>query len=151
MTLPEDVTPCEARGDIFTRCSLAAMSNADEPLAEESLGEEPLAEEPLAEEPLAEVLAFPTGAQRPLRDVVGEVLREERHRQERTLADVAAGAAVSLPYLSEVERGRKDVSSDLLAAVCDELAIPLVEVLERCADHLRADPLRVDAFQLVAA
>ncbi|MCB0966484.1 MAG: helix-turn-helix transcriptional regulator [Ilumatobacter sp.] len=74
---------------------------------------------------------------RPLREVIGDVLREERLDQERTLADVADDAHVSLPYLSEVERGRKEVSSDLLAAICDALDLPLVEVLERSADRLR--------------
>lgn len=115
------------------------MSNADERHADTE--RESLA--PRA----CEVIVFPgdaerraeQGARRPLRDVVGEVLREERHRQQRTLADVAAGAAVSLPYLSEVERGRKDVSSDLLGAVCDELAVPLAEVLERCVERLRIE------------
>ena len=74
-----------------------------------------------------------------LRDVIGKVLRDERRHQGRTLADVADDAAVSLPYLSEVERGRKDVSSDLLAAIADALELPLVEILERSADRLRID------------
>ena len=74
-----------------------------------------------------------------LRDVIGDVLRDERRRQERTLADVAREAAVSLPYLSEVERGVKEVSSDLLDAIGTALELPLVEILERSADRLRAD------------
>ena len=74
-----------------------------------------------------------------LRDVLGDVLREERRRQERTLAEVAADAAVSLPYLSEVERGRKEVSSDLLDAIGTALELPLVEILERAAERLRTD------------
>lgn len=80
----------------------------------------------------------------PLRDVIGEVLRDERLRQERTLADVADDAAVSLPYLSEVERGRKEVSSDLLDAIVRSLGIDLADVLERAADRLRIDHLRID-------
>jgi transcriptional regulator with XRE-family HTH domain len=74
-----------------------------------------------------------------LRDVIGDVLRDERRRQERTLADVAERAAVSLPYLSEVERGRKEVSSDLLDAIGTALDLPLVEILERSAERLRTD------------
>lgn len=74
-----------------------------------------------------------------LRDVIGDVLRDERRRQERTLADVAERAAVSLPYLSEVERGRKEVSSDLLDAIGTALDLPLVEILERSAARLRTD------------
>lgn len=74
-----------------------------------------------------------------LRELVGDVLREERHRQGRTLADVADAAAVSLPYLSEVERGRKEVSSDVLESIGAALELPLVEILERSAGRLRAD------------
>lgn len=74
-----------------------------------------------------------------LRSVIGDVLRDERQRQERTLADVADEAAVSLPYLSEVERGRKEVSSDVLDAIGAALDLPLVEILERSTDRLRTD------------
>lgn len=107
---------------------------------------------------LATVLPFPTvrptsePAPDPgLRTVIGDVLREERQRQERTLADVAAGAAVSLPYLSEVERGRKEISSDLLGSVCDALDLTLVEVLERCVGRLRAGAQGGPRAQLRAA
>ena len=72
-----------------------------------------------------------------LRDVLGDVLREARHDQGRTLAEVADDAAVSLPYLSEIERGRKEVSSDVLDAVIRSLGLDLAEVLERAADRLR--------------
>lgn len=65
------------------------------------------------------------------------MLREDRHRQDRTLADVAEKAAVSLPYLSEIERGRKEVSSDLLEAVAEALHLTVADVCERAADHLR--------------
>lgn len=75
-----------------------------------------------------------------LRGVIGDVLRGERLEQRRSLADVAAAAAVSLPYLSEVERGRKEVSSDVLAAITGALGLELVEVLERSADRLRVPP-----------
>ena len=84
-----------------------------------------------------------------LRTVIGEVLRDERHTQERTLADVAGDAAVSLAYLSEIERGRKEISSDLLAAVGDALDLSLVEMLERCVDRLRAQGS--SGIQLLAA
>ncbi len=117
-----------------------------------------------SEEELAPVLPFPSNGVRSsseqtepaddapkLRDVIGDVLRDERQRQDRTLADVAREAAVSLPYLSEVERGRKEVSSDLLGAVCDALEIPLVEVLERSADWLRTRAQRGSGIQLLAA
>ena len=91
------------------------------------------------------------GTDVPLRRVVGDVLRDERRQQERTLADVAAAAAVSLPYLSEIERGTKEVSSDLLAAVAGALDLTLVEVLERCVGRLRAQLRGGSDIQLRAA
>lgn len=109
---------------------------------------------------MSNVLRFPSNNGRPdneseprLRDVLGEVLRDERRRQERTLADVADDASVSLPYLSEIERGRKEVSSDVLGAICDSLELPLVDVLQRSADRLRieARPQGSSGFQLLAA
>ena len=69
--------------------------------------------------------------QRPplLRTSLGAVLRRHRLAQGRTLADVARAAKVSMPYLSEVERGRKEVSSEVLAAVCAALRVELSDVL----------------------
>ena len=65
-----------------------------------------------------------------LRHELGEVLRERRQEQGRTLRDVAAAGAVSLGYLSEVERGVKEASSELLGAICDALDIPMSVVLD---------------------
>jgi transcriptional regulator with XRE-family HTH domain len=64
-----------------------------------------------------------------LRDLLGARLRRERQEQSRTLRDVSATARVSLGYLSEVERGQKEPSSELLAAICGALEVPLSEVL----------------------
>jgi XRE family transcriptional regulator, stress-response regulator len=64
-----------------------------------------------------------------LRTLIGEVLRRTRLDQGRTLADVARAARVSMPYLSEVERGRKEASSEVLAAICDALRIELADLL----------------------
>jgi transcriptional regulator with XRE-family HTH domain len=64
-----------------------------------------------------------------LRTLVGAALRRSRLGQHRTLADVAGAARVSVPYLSEVERGRKEASSEVLAAVCDALRIELSDLL----------------------
>jgi transcriptional regulator with XRE-family HTH domain len=63
------------------------------------------------------------------RDVVGRALRRERRRQGRTLREVAEAARISLPYLSEVERGRKEASSEILAAAAGALQLSLVDVL----------------------
>jgi transcriptional regulator with XRE-family HTH domain len=77
-----------------------------------------------------------------VREVVGEVLRQARISQGRTLREVSDSARVSLGYLSEVERGRKEPSSELLNAICDALDVPLSTVLtdagERMAGEERA-------------
>ncbi len=86
-----------------------------------------------------------------LRDLIGDVLREERHRQERTLADVAEAAAVSLQYLSEVERGRKDVSSELLGAMHEALGLDLADVLERATRRLQVRSQRGNGIRMLAA
>jgi hypothetical protein len=99
----------------------------------------------------AEIVAFPESRRDVgLRDVIGEVLRDERKHQERTLADVAQEAAVSVQYLSEVERGRKDVSSDLLEAMYGALGLDLAEVLERATDRLRIEACRGGSMLLAA-
>ncbi|WP_099022727.1 transcriptional regulator ClgR [Mycolicibacterium palauense] len=64
-----------------------------------------------------------------LREVVGDVLRRARTSQGRTLREVSDSARVSLGYLSEVERGRKEASSELLSAICTALDVPLSDVL----------------------
>ncbi|ANP52774.1 transcriptional regulator with XRE-family HTH domain [Streptomyces griseochromogenes] len=63
------------------------------------------------------------------RDLVGQVLRGERLAQERTLRDVADAARISLPYLSEIERGRKEASSEVLAAAARALGLGLGDLL----------------------
>ncbi|AXK88683.1 helix-turn-helix domain-containing protein [Nocardia farcinica] len=64
-----------------------------------------------------------------LREAIGDSLRRARLAQHRTLREVSTSARVSLGYLSEVERGRKEASSELLAAICDALDVPLSRVL----------------------
>lgn len=64
-----------------------------------------------------------------LRTLLGDVLRRTRLDQGRTLADVARDARVSMPYLSEVERGRKEASSEVLASICGALRIGLADLL----------------------
>lgn len=64
-----------------------------------------------------------------LRQVIGDELRRRRQDQGRTLRDVSGAASVSLGYLSEVERGHKEASSELLAAICGALEVPLSDVL----------------------
>ena len=68
------------------------------------------------------------------RRLLGEVLRAHRVEQGRTLRQLCADARVSLGYMSEIERGRKEASSELLAAICGALDVPLSEVLLGVAD-----------------
>lgn len=72
-----------------------------------------------------------------LRELVGGALREERRRQARTLADVAGEAGVSMQHLSDVERGRKDASSEMVGAITGALGLPLGDLLRRSADSVR--------------
>ena len=71
-----------------------------------------------------------------LRKVLGEQLRQRRQDQGRTLRDVSTSARVSLGYLSEVERGQKEASSELLAAICNALDVPLSTVLRAVSDEV---------------
>jgi transcriptional regulator with XRE-family HTH domain len=72
-----------------------------------------------------------------LRRVLGEALRGQRLRQRRTLREVSGAARVSLGYLSEVERGQKEASSELLASICDALDVRLSELLREVSDTMR--------------
>ncbi|MFI9361995.1 helix-turn-helix domain-containing protein [Kitasatospora sp. NPDC053057] len=78
------------------------------------------------------------------RDLVGDALRRERLAQERTLKDVAEQARISMPYLSELERGRKEASSEVLAAAAKALGLGLGDLLSLAQDelvrHTRSQP-----------
>ena len=71
-----------------------------------------------------------------LRRVIGDALRARRQGQHRTLREVSTAANVSLGYLSEIERGQKEASSELLAAICDALGARLSELLSEVSDTL---------------
>ncbi|MDL5199459.1 helix-turn-helix transcriptional regulator [Streptomyces sp. ALI-76-A] len=70
------------------------------------------------------------------RDLVGDALRRERLAQDRTLKDVADAARISMPYLSEVERGRKEASSEVLAAAAHALGLGLGDLLSLAQGEL---------------
>ena len=72
-----------------------------------------------------------------LRTQLGNTLRGHRLRQRRTLRDVSGAARVSLGYLSEVERGQKEASSELLASICDALEVELADLLAEVSVQLR--------------
>ncbi|BBH64270.1 transcriptional regulator [Actinoplanes sp. OR16] len=71
-----------------------------------------------------------------LRRVIGDALRARRQGQHRTLREVSTAANVSLGYLSEIERGQKEASSELLAAICDALGARLSELLSEVSNTL---------------
>jgi transcriptional regulator with XRE-family HTH domain len=77
-----------------------------------------------------------------LREAIGGTIRRARTDRRRTLRDVSKDARVSLGYLSEIERGRKEPSSELLAAICDALALSLPDLLDDVADSMRPEAPR---------
>ena len=68
------------------------------------------------------------------RRLLGEVLRDRRMQRGLTLREVSAEARVSLGYISEIERGQKEASSELLASLCHALDMPLSDVLRNVSD-----------------
>ncbi|WP_280508063.1 helix-turn-helix domain-containing protein [Nocardia flavorosea] len=80
-----------------------------------------------------------------LREAIGDSLRRARLAQSRTLREVSTSARVSLGYLSEVERGRKEASSELLAAICEALDVPLARVLWDVSTTIAGEELPVAA------
>jgi transcriptional regulator with XRE-family HTH domain len=91
---------------------------------------------------MAEILAFPRPVPRrpePLwREVLGEQLRRLRHEHEETLGETAGKAGVSPQYLSEVERGLKEPSSEMIAAIAGALETTLIDLTSNVAEELRA-------------
>ena len=85
-----------------------------------------------------------------LREVVGDTLRGLRLRQSRTLREVSTSARVSLGYLSEVERGQKEPSSELLAAICGALDVELSELFYQVSTELRREEKVAAATRLAA-
>ena len=83
------------------------------------------------------------------RRLLGEVLRAQRMRQGRTLRQVSADARVSLGYISEIERGQKEASSELLASLCAALDVPLSEILSEVSDAVALEEAAL-AMQLEA-
>ena len=88
------------------------------------------------------------------RRLLGEVLRSQRMRQGLTLRQVSADARVSLGYISEVERGQKEASSELLAAICAALDVPLSEILSEVSDAVALEEaalaMQLESVQLEA-
>ncbi len=81
-----------------------------------------------------------------LRKVIGDALRGRRLGQHRTLREVSTAANVSLGYLSEIERGHKEASSELLASICDALGARLSEMLHEVSTTLALAEQMEEAF-----
>jgi len=73
------------------------------------------------------------------RRLLGDVLRDKRTERGLTLREVSAEASVSLGYISEIERGQKEASSELLASLCDALDVPLSAVLREVSDAVAVE------------
>jgi transcriptional regulator with XRE-family HTH domain len=73
------------------------------------------------------------------RRLLGDVLRDKRTQRGLTLREVSADARVSLGYISEIERGQKEASSELLASLCDALEVPLSDVLRAVSDAVAVE------------
>jgi len=85
-----------------------------------------------------------------IREVVGQTLRGIRLRQRRTLRQVSAAARVSLGYLSEIERGQKEPSSELLAAICEALDVRLSDLFAEVTDVMRRQERLADRAHMVS-
>ena len=83
------------------------------------------------------------------RRLLGDVLRERRLEQGLTLRQVSAEARVSLGYISEIERGQKEASSELLSSLCEALEVPLSDVLREVSDTVAVKEQRIAAEAVV--
>src|ERR1700760_1901695 len=86
-----------------------------------------------------------------LREGIGDVLRRARTEHGGTLREVSDSARVSLGYLSEVERGRKEASSELLSAICGALEVPLSRVLSDAGDEMAQEERKAFVRESVTA
>lgn len=82
------------------------------------------------------------------RKEIGDVLRDARLTQGKTLRDISSGARVSLGYLSEVERGQKEASSELLSSICVALDVPMSAILQEVSDRF-ATAEALEAVQMM--
>ena len=85
------------------------------------------------------------------RRLLGDVLREKRLQRGLTLRQLSAEALVSLGYISEIERGQKEASSELLASLCEAMDLPLSDVLRDVADAVAVEELAIVRSTPIAA
>ncbi|PRB01007.1 transcriptional regulator [Microbacterium sp. MYb72] len=100
---------------------------------------------------MAALVPFPRAPRRPSepeplwRQLLGDQLRRRRHDRDETLTETAEKAGVSPQYLSEVERGLKEPSSEMIAAIAGALDTSLIELTSAVADELRSEPATASA------
>ena len=85
------------------------------------------------------------------RRLLGDVLRDQRMHRGMTLREVSAEARVSLGYISEIERGQKEASSELFASLCSALDIPLSDVLRDVSDAVALEEASVEATPITVS
>lgn len=85
------------------------------------------------------------------RRLLGDVLRDLRMQRGMTLRELSADARVSLGYISEIERGQKEASSELLASLCGALEVPLSDVLREVADHVALEEAAAGLIRIPVA
>ncbi len=85
------------------------------------------------------------------RRLLGDVLRDRRMQRGMTLREVSAEARVSLGYISEIERGQKEASSELLSSLCSALEVPLSDVLREVSDAVALEEAALTATPIPVA
>jgi len=136
------LSPAEVKAYLATRRARVQREHSVDPsLAAAGYGVRTTADRPVPRRnastaPSRGVVTGGGGTVPVLRSVIGEELRRLRTEQGRTLRDVSAAARVSLGYLSEVERGQKEASSELLGSICQALEVPLSVVLRLVSDEI---------------
>ena len=85
------------------------------------------------------------------RRLLGDVLRDKRTQRGLTLREVSAEARVSLGYISEIERGQKEASSELLYSLCDALEVPLSDVLREVSDAVLVEEMAAGVTSTVTS
>lgn len=139
-----ELTPAQRRAVMFAQQQMIQARAAKKAKAEAEEARRRMWEEADGEERPARAVAGTTVKREPerepaeltLREAIGRVLRDLRTRDHKTLREVSEKAGVSLGYLSEVERGQKEASSELLSSIAESLGVSTAQLLRMVADRL---------------
>ncbi|TPF92640.1 helix-turn-helix domain-containing protein [Bifidobacterium sp. UTBIF-78] len=134
-----ELTPAQRRAVMFAQQQVLKAQAAKKAKDERQAARDRMWQEEDAEYK-PRTAAQPVAVEEPrvvsLREAIGHVLRDLRTRDRRTLREVSEKAGVSLGYLSEVERGQKEASSELLSSIADALGVTTAQMLRMVADYL---------------